>query len=130
MAAVNHQITVNAGTVEDTEKWKRDLQDYIRKDLFMEQFLLKPIPLTATALKEAELALGYKMGRRHRRPLMNIDYVDIETRYLQSADFTVTAYADLAYTLKDACAACGGRGQKDGEECWHCGGEGTDPNPD
>jgi hypothetical protein len=106
------------------EKWKRDLQDYIRKDFFMDQLLAKPIPLTATALKEAELKAKY------RRPLMNIDYVDIETRYLQSAGFTVTTYADFAYTLKDACAACGGRGQKDGEECWHCGGEGTDPNPD
>ena len=125
MALVNQQMVMNVGTATERAKWERELRDYISKDFFMQQFLLQPLPLTATEVKYKERRLKPLYGGN---PLKDMSFVDIETRLLH--DFKVTTYADFAYILEGACPVCAGSGLKDQEECWHCNGNGTDPNPD
>lgn len=82
--------------------------------------MLCQIPLDEAYLKHELL--------RRRNPCRELS-LDIETRMLNGDPaFAVSSYAD--FLPENSCPACAGTGRKGQDECWHCGGEGTDPNPD
>lgn len=99
-------------------KWDRELIEYISKVSFREQFFCQPLPLADTTYLKSR----YRSNPCKEVSLSRLPTLDLGT---YSSDGIPAIYA-----FYDACPVCAGTGKKNEEECWHCGGEGTDPNPD
>lgn len=66
-------------------------------------------------------------ARAHGQLMRSPDGTFVEVPSLDVPALASLGWTDLSKIPKDACDACHGEGTIDGEICWHCEGEQTDP---